>query len=430
MITEKNIYASWKRRFAYPTNKYGKKSSQFANKVSGLRSSSFKKVCSVAESAHIILAGTDGLSIEQTKKMIQILDTGCKLRRLFVTSRFSSKQQAGIDKYMNKKMNLEKLLEKITDNWLERENFGILFRFLQRKKIQVYATGCNDFAKEDQKNIKEIQKKMEGFDQKIFWMGPARMTLSTIQSAMKKRRGISLYFQLDDLRWKFPKSKNWQAMDENEFVDVSVSPIVALDDFNSSMEYDDTLISIDNFETVSSMLMKKLSTTLGQKKHLPIKNIFHVFTAQSIDQINRLQKDKNVYEFLKSRILAGESATLPKQKSILLATRKLSHLSEEVAHYLRTAHRSNQHHGQFSTIVEEAFAFFASLLVNPNRRIPQLSKKPNRWDQVHAVGYDIGIHLFRAWNRSKKMRKEIRVLWNTYPSNEIESELLIRRIMS
>jgi hypothetical protein len=144
--------------------------------------------------------------------------------------------------------------------------------------------------------------------------------------------------------------------------------------------------------------------------------------------LNRIKNIK-LRRFIKDRVMNGESAAIPSEKMILLSTLNSSHMAEEAAHYLRTAHQDINDYGPAMTMIEEALAFFASLLLFPNRRIPGTKKANNVWDQVHASGYALGFKIWKLWNKSKKSRPVIQKLWKLHPKSDFEAQMMFQVMM-
>ena len=161
--------------------------------------------------------------------------------------------------------------------------------------------------------------------------------------------------------------------------------------------------------------------------HKP-KKILHVFDSNNIRHIQKI-KNIRLRTFIQNRVMKGESAVMPKERMILLSTLNSSHMAEEAAHYLRIASQKHKDFGPAMTMVEEALAFFASLLLFPHRQMPVLKKGRTVWDEVHVVGYEMGFKLWKIWNRSKKSRLMIQKLWKLHPVNEFEARMMLTLMM-
>ncbi|MEZ4845463.1 MAG: hypothetical protein R2877_00370 [Bdellovibrionota bacterium] len=120
---------------------------------------------------------------------------------------------------------------------------------------------------------------------------------------------------------------------------------------------------------------------------------------------------------------------MPKGRIVLLSTNESSHIAEEAAHYLRTAKMGDLEFGFSMSVIEEALAFFASLLLFPTRKIPTLKKNHKKWDELHANGYSLGLKLWKIWTKSRKSRPMIRRLWKLHPRNEFEAGMMLQVMM-
>lgn len=429
MIIEKNIYETWKKRFGYPTNGYEKEARAFARRIDQLERAKFAHIAQKISKEPIVFLGTDSLNLDQTQRMIEMLEQQPPRKRIFITPRIHSKYQKWIDLLFLRKMKLHEFMEKMDQNWLEKENLSILFAWLQKRKIVTIAVGSDSLEKEDRSILEKINSPQLKSIQKIVWMGPHRLASKKFHLSSSLKPSLFIFFQFPELRWKFSRLTGWQKISSTQFLNLDTSPLRSIEDFNSSLEHRDDLIPIQDFRKKIQNLTNEIAGMLGQKNVLVVKKIFHVFDQDSIQKINRLHHNRALFSFLKNRVRAAESAAFPKLKSILLCTRRKSHMAEEVAHHLRTSHRTHHEFGRAATILEEALAFFASLLIEPAREIPHSAKKMSSWDEVHELGYQIGFQLYNKWNQSRKNKNAIRLAWNMYPMSELEAEMMIHRLL-
>ncbi|MCC7460538.1 MAG: hypothetical protein IT286_04460, partial [Proteobacteria bacterium] len=269
-----------------------------------------------------------------------------------------------------------------------------------------------------------IKKNLEKFDHILVWTGHLRLGSSQFQKRMQRFEPVYVYLQSNGLSWKFPKASGWNQF-QNSFVWMDSSPLISVDHYRSSEEQDFVMIRPEMLHSIFIQMMGVIAKNLKQPKYEKPKQILHVFDHDGLQKLNQI-KNETLKNFLKDRVMNGESAVMPSEKMVLLSTLNSSHMAEEAAHYLRTANQDKNEFGPAMTLIEEALAFFASLLLFPNRRIPVQKKSKNVWDEVHAQGYSLGYKLWKLWMTSDSSRPMIQKLWRLHPQSEFEAQMMFQ----
>ena len=424
MITEKAIYSAWKKRINYPSSSYESAAKLFFESVSKIESVSQKTIQKEILKHQLVVIGDDALVINQTQKMLELLSKSSG-KRAFVTNRFLQKHQKDINHFILNRLSLDNLTKKMNLTWLLEENFKKIFLELKKRKIEIIAIGSRVEKANDLKFL-AMTTLVNDYDQIFFWTGHLRLSNATFQKIQNTTDAVFLYLQSNELHWRFIRKTSWQRVKPKTYVFLNNSSLISLDCYSASQDYVDRMVDVPKVETEMSDLQKKISTVMKDRRKLKKPNISHIFNLRSLKKLNQFKKNKTLLSFIEIRILAGESLTLPKEKTILLSTLRRSHLAEEIAHYMRMFARANYEFGRHSIVLEEALAFFASLLISPNREIPESKKKLSGWDQVHQDGYRLGFRLWENWKQSKKMRDIIRHLWCVQPKDDKESEVILK----
>ena len=383
-LSEKKIYAAWKSRFAYPTSPLEGQAAQFLGKISKVSSVSGNQVRSAIQKSKVIIVGDDA-SLQQHQKMIRNLISH-RGKTLLISNR--------------------------TDEQVKK--LGIKSKKLIRRP---------NISQENTAMAKIIATNEKKYDRIVVWTGHLRISTKPFQELFAKFNPVFVALQSNDLRWAFHGKKGWILADENFYVNLDSSPLVSVDFYRSMDEHFNAHL-VDSKKDFSS-IQKVLALLLRQKKYRKPKKIISVFDSKGIDQLNSLKHQPHILRFIKERVMLGESAVMPEQKLVLLSTLNQSHIAEEAAHYLRLGHRKNVDFGKPGVVVEEALAFFASLLLFPSRPIPKGGKRKTQWDEVHIVGYYLGFRLWKIWQRSKKSRELLYTLWSMYPTNRHDYALML-----
>lgn len=396
MLKEKQIYQSWKKRFGYPGNFYEREADQGFAKVRTLKFTTKNEILRKIHEHRLILIGDDALAPFHKLQLMSLLSSAKGKSRALITNRFGK-------------------------NFQKNDEMKALWKFLKRKKIHMITIDeASNLKKEEDSFLQSVKKNWEKYDQLILWTGHIRLASKRFQNKFSEFYPLHIYLQCNHLRWKFPKTKAWNMFGDANIVHLDTSPLASLDFFRIFEAGQESISDSQKIIQQYRKTTEKIAGLLGQKTIFFPRKILHVFDSESLDEINRLKSKKRLYRFLSERIMKGESAAIPGEKLVLLSTLEKSHIAEEAAHFLRTANH-NIKYGKNAIILEEALAFFASLLVIPERKIPKGKQSMSMWDEIHWMGYVLGFRLWKCWNRSTNAKILIRKLWNLHPRNEREA---------
>ncbi len=390
MISQKNIYKAWESRFDYPRTSLEDQAEKTFAKVKRITSISAVVVKKMVKTHKLLLVGDDAtIGMQQEILIENILKPIKNKRTLLITNRTDPK----------------------------------IFSILKKMGIAIKTIPQTNMLQETFQMTSIAEKNLNQYDYIVIWTGHLRLSSKKFQQIFKNHKAMFIYLQSNQLHWKFPNQKLWKKIDSNQIAWMDSSPLISIDHYRSSEEDGFILIKPQMLPFIFMQMMREISKIMKQKNIDKPKKILHVFDTQNIKAIDSI-RSKSLKKFIVDRVMKGESAVIPHKKLVLLSTLNLSHISEEAAHYLRTAHNKVVEYGEMMSLVEEALAFFASLLLFPSREIPVSSKSKNAWERIHAGGYKLGLKLLHVWNASEKNKSMIRKLWKLHPRNEFEAQMM------
>ena len=410
MLTEKKIYQAWKQRFGFPEIDLEKTSHRVLSHYKA-SSISARSVDSRFKTSKLTIFGDDALAASHKDLMISFLSKINSNRKVILTNRIDRVHREKMNRYLHGKISLENFFQSIDISWVEKKAYGKILTFLKNKKYEIVLSDGDELAS-------QAHSKLGEYSQVIVWTG--RLRLYSREFTKKISGTLLVDLQCNPLRWKSSRPGKWKKIGKNRLGYTGFSPLVSMDLFRISEDYEDNLCDVAQILAEFEKALKFYSKRFEPKKVPAPEKIFHPFSLDSLEKINRLKKRKKLFQFLKNRVLRGESAVIPRERIVLLSSLRISDLSEEVVHYLRNFDFSGEF-GFLGTVVEEAWAFFASLLRNPHRELPELPKHPTSWDRAHFEGYMLGLQLFRSWTTSKKLQSRIENMWLFRPRDEIEA---------
>ncbi len=398
MLIEKSIYESWQRRFSYPLTSLEANARRELAKIKTVRSSSWKLIQQKAKQHRLVVLGDDALVTSQTDVFLDLLKklTSVKENKVFITNR-------------------------------SLKNEKPLLQFLRKHQFKILTCAGTTFESQTKNMMKHIVRVERDTDKVIVWTGHLRLSSPVFKKFMIGLCPYYVYLQSNELRWNFPSKKGWVTFQDCA-ANLDASPLLSLSLYSAVDEKNSQVILPQDLEKTFHVMLKNIRHQLKQKKSSRPSKILHVFSREKIREISRT-KNKKLLRFYKERVMAAESATMPKQKTVLLSSLMKSHLAEEAAHYLRLSSRKKMYFSNTAVIIEEALAFFASLLISPEREIPEKPKKMDVWEYVHYTGYSLGHRLHKAWSRSAKNKNKIRELWQHHPENETQAKMLLMQLM-
>lgn len=387
MISEQKIYEAWKKRFSYPESSIEHLAQASLGKIKSLKAIPESKLIEKMKAHQVIVVGDDASSLEH-QRMIQHLFGPSQNKTLWITSRPVSQ-----------------------------------IKLLKKNKMNVVRAVGKNVAQENKAILKSLKNNAVQYDRIIIWTGHLRVSMLPFQQMFKGFDPLFISLQANQLRWNFPRMSGWAIASDQFVVHLDTSALITVDQLRAQDEKI-SILSASELKSSFAQIMELIAKLLNQKKYILPKHIVSVFDSQDIS-FSKIKLEPSIRMFLYERMLLGESAVLPIQKTVLLTTLNPSHVAEEAAHQLRTGHRKNIYFGKSSVVVEEALAFFASRLLFPERPIPSLNQKMTDWDEVHMAGYALGKQLWKVWKRSAKTQNLIRKLWILYPSSELEYEMML-----
>lgn len=390
MLKEKEIYEEWMARFGYPISSLEKSVDRNLSRVAKLIKTDEKRVLREIKNRKVVLVGDDASIGTQQEILFNRILPHLKKKKIFIITNRTDRYQ---------------------------------LRALRSAKMKVQSIKNGSFASQNKMILSSIKENRGKFDHILVWTGHLRLGFGPFQKAVQRFEPVYIYLQSNGLSWKFPKAEGWHRF-ENSFAWMDSSPLVSVDHFRSSEEQGFVLIRPEMLHSIFIQMMSVIAKTLKQSKYEKPVHILHVFNHEGLQQLNKIS-NLRLRTFLKDRVMNGESAVLPSEKTVLLSTLNSSHIAEEAAHYLRTANQTIEY-GPAMTLIEEALAFFASLLLFPNRKIPKIKKAATIWDEVHAQGYSLGYKLWRLWMTSIPSRPMIQKLWKLHPQNDFEAQMMFQ----
>lgn len=395
MLTEKKIYEAWGKRFGYPFSPLESQARHTFAKIKATRAISNSYILSTLKKHAIIAVGDDAAIGIQQRILIDSILSKLKNKNILIVT--------------------------------NRSNSSIL-SWMKKNRIRVISISNTNVEVQTRQMHSIVRKNSQKYDHILIWTGHLRLSSTKFQKKFNEFTPLYVYLQSNELRWKFPNAKGWRKISNQEMAWMDNSPLISIDHFRSQDEKDFMLILPEMLDGVFNQMLGVIRKQMKLKSVPKPKKILHVFDSNNI---HRIQKIKNIRlrTFIQNRIMKGESAVMPKERMILLSTLNSSHMAEEAAHYLRIASQKYRDFGPAMTMVEEALAFFASLVLFPHRQMPIMKKGKSAWDEVHSVGYELGFKLWKTWNRSKKSRPMIQKMWQLHPMNEFEAKMMLTLMM-
>jgi len=390
MFTQKSIYHNWIKRFDYPATKLETQAQKAFQGVKKISTLSKKNLHKSLKNRHLIAVGDDASIGMQQETFIRDVLTPLRRGKILVIT--------------------------------NRQNPEILL-LLKKNGVTVKSIRPTEFNRENAQMAKLVEQWGHRYDHVLIWTGHLRVSSVKFRKKFTDKKLLSIYLQCNALQWKFPSARSWNKINDDSFVWMDSSPLISVDHHRSIQEEGFILVKPDMLDGLFRQMMRELSKIMGQPRISPPKKLLHVFDDRSIRFIRTI-KSISLRSFIQERAMNAESAVIPASKYVLLSTLNASHIAEEAAHYLRTAGNKIEEYGEVMSMVEEALAFFASVILFPNRSMP-VSNSDKAWDQIHKKGYGLGFKLVDMWRKSAKNKNMIRKLWKLHPKNEFEAHMML-----
>jgi len=283
------------------------------------------------------------------------------------------------------------------------------------------------------------------------------------------RRGLVVYQNSEGVYWRLAREGKAGGVEAVELADGSVcllnaSPVMCQQSFLDYLEAEagDAPIrergAAERFREMASLIARLAGVPVGRA----LEEV-EVATAADADVLARIQQrgrfTQTELSQLRRHILSRESSYIPRARTAYLASLSLNHAAEEAAHFVRHCAVGDAMEAPrrasdafYARCMEEALGFFGSKLVNPRRGCagpaewarrfastrgverqiaafvlahkaaetegPDEGVKllPLRKDRLfhgvsHALGYQLGDSLYRAFDSGRVDKAEIRALF-------------------
>jgi hypothetical protein len=283
------------------------------------------------------------------------------------------------------------------------------------------------------------------------------------------RRGLVVYQNCEGVYWRLAREGRAGAVEAVELADESLcllnaSPVVCQQSFLDYLEAEagDAPLpdrsAADRFREMSSLIARLAGVQPGRAL-----DEVEVATAADGDVLARIQQRGRFTQAelaqLRRHILSRESCYIPRARLAYLASLSLNHAAEEAAHFVRHCAVGDAMEAPrrasdafYARCLEEALGFFGSKLVNPRRgcagpaewarrvaRMKGVDRQiaafvlahkaaegegpdeavkllPLRRDRLfhgvsHALGYQLGDALYRAFDTGRVEKADVRALF-------------------
>ena len=195
-------------------------------------------------------------------------------------------------------------------------------------------------------------------------------------------------------------------------------PIARYDAFFNRLDGESEMETGTGLLNGFNLILKKMSEELGLG--VDFSNLkYRIFSNYELPFIEMVLSsdffDDSEKESILDYVERGESYFIPYAQTVYLSNLSMTHAAEEGGHYLRYLlaglEKSKTDEDEFySSVVNEAAAFFASKVIVPRRspiRLAHLkavladggNRKEKDAAKIHALGYSLGDKLYRAFKR-------------------------------
>jgi hypothetical protein len=210
---------------------------------------------------------------------------------------------------------------------------------------------------------------------------------AAVRKAVGRRRvrQLVVYQNAERVSWQLAREGHAHDVEAvrlgaGEYCLVNTSPLVVQQSFLDWLEGGGDLVETSEPERRFKELARGIAAFLGIEVGDAVDGV-EVFTAGDLSFLVDLRASglfsARELALIERQILAQESYYIPKARIAYLATLSLSHAAEEAAHFLRHMVTGDEGPARglldsfYGRTLEEAYAFFASKIVNPCRRAPQ-----------------------------------------------------------
>ncbi|MBL8921838.1 MAG: ChaN family lipoprotein [Myxococcaceae bacterium] len=330
-------------------------------------------------------------------------------RRLVLALEFvEARHQTVLERYLAGRLSDRRFLEGIGhpysgafDIW---PHFKPIFELARREKLEVIAidkraSGPRSLAIRDEVAAKLIAKAAKAEDRPLvlalvgqYHVAPAHLPACVTRAlGTTRRRQLVVFQNPEGAWWRLARAGKVDVTDAVEHGDdvvgvFNASPVVCQRTFLDYCEAEAGDAPIEDGGMAATV--RALARAIGRLAGVPVTKALarlEVLTPLDLDGLERIgrrgQFSRRELEALRRHALSGQSAFVPRARTIWLSGFSLNHAAEEAAHFVRhcatgAAMERDRPWGDafWARAVEEAIGFFGSKLVNPKRTCPTLDE--------------------------------------------------------
>ncbi len=335
-------------------------------------------------------------------------------RRVVLALEFvEARHQASVDRYLAGTIGDRAFLDRIGhpysgafDIW---PHFKPLFELARKHHLNVIAidkraSGRRSLQVRDEAAATTIVKAAKAVDRPLvlvlmgqYHVAPPHLP-ACVERALGKteRRQLVVLQNPEGVWWKLAHEGLADVTEAVELSDdvvgiFNASPLVSQRTFLDYCEAEagDAPIEDGGIASTVRALVKAIAKLVDVRVTGPLAKL-EVLTPNDLDVLDRLERRGNFsraeLKHLERHVLSGQSAFVPRARTIWLSGFSLNHAAEEAAHFVRHCavdaemdRERTRADAFWSRCVEEAIGFFGSKLVNPRRTCPSLVEWTGRF---------------------------------------------------
>ncbi len=340
-------------------------------------------------------------------------------RRVVLALEFVEQQhQATIDSFLAGKLSERRFLGRIGhpyrgpfDIW---PHFRPIFELAKARGLRIHAIdsrgrGAQSLEQRDRAAAKIVAGLARADDVPLVMvlMGQFHIAAKHLPALVEQklgkaeRRPLIVYQNAEGIWWKLAQRGLAHRapaveIDSTSLCVINASPVICQRSFLDYVEAEAGDLPMDEQGIVSSVKLcaRHIGKWVGVNVSKPLKDL-DVVTLRDWSIIERIAKrakfDRHELNLLEKHVLSGESAFIPRARTIWLASLSANHAAEEATHFVRhcaigDAMERDQTRSEAFWVrcLEEALGFFGSKLLNPARQCTSL----NTWKTLFAEGTD------------------------------------------
>ncbi len=329
-------------------------------------------------------------------------------RRVVMALEFVERQhQASLDAFLAKKLSEKRFLDRIGhpyrgpfDIW---PHFRPIFELAMKRRLRIEAIdsrgrGSQSLTQRDRAAANIVAGLAEADDAPLvlvlmgqFHIAPKHLpALVEKRLGTVKRRRLIAYQNAEGIWWQLARRGLAHRapaveIDETTVCLINASPVVCQRSFLDYVEAEAGDLPIEEQGIVSSVKLcaRHIGKWVGVSVTKPLKEL-EVVTLGDESILERIAKrgrfGRHELEQLEKHLLSGESAFIPRAKTIWLSSLSANHAAEEATHFVRHCaigdameREQTRTEAFWIRCLEEALGFFGSKLLNPARQCTSLS---------------------------------------------------------